>query len=147
MIEIALCRCLMKIPDCNMSLTKPKRKKKLARHFFSQLWEKCKGKGLFFPKYVWKPTLLYGLSAHSEADPFMLIQHTLVLRTTSENCALQKMPALLDTAQNGNYRTRARTKGEVKEGNALFGEWAVRLNKWDKAWAFPPYGNLCSWDK
>lgn len=39
-------------------------------------------------------------------------------------------------------RAWARTRGEVKGGNALFGEWTVKLNK-RQAWAFPSSGILC----
>lgn len=59
--------------------------KNLPNTYFFPLWEKSKGKGLLCLKYVLNSTLQSGISAHTEADLFMLIQNKLMLGMTSEN--------------------------------------------------------------
>lgn len=81
---------------------------------------------MFCSNYVLKSTLQHGVSVHAEGDLFVLIQHTLMVRTTSENRAvfasLKKCRHWCIEPKIATCRAWARTKGEVKGGNALFGE-------------------------
>lgn len=65
-----------------------------------------------------------GISTHTEADLFALFQHKLMLGMTSENYMSFASKKCLNvySGQNSNLMAWARTKGEVKGGNALFGE-------------------------